>query len=136
MSDAFHALRRFPADALILCLIALAVLSWTSQVALFRLGIPSLYEHVIAYCILGLVILASRGTTQISVGEMILLATLAALLEAAKAEIPFRHPKLSDFFADLVGLGFSFTTGYLIRLMIHNLRRALRVLYQIDYWRP
>lgn len=113
----FKILRNFPAEAFTLGMMGLGILSWTAQADYFRLGIPSLYEHIIAYALLGFTLMAAKGTKNLSLGELVLIILIAACLEAFKAELPFRHPKLSDFYADLLGLSLSVTFSTLIGMI-------------------
>ena len=115
IATALKTLRHFPADAFIICMIAVGILSLTSHVELFRLGIPSLYEHIIAYFLLGLIMVAARGKAEIGISDVIMITILAAMCEAVKAEVPFRHPKVSDYYADLIGLGLSIITIGVLR---------------------
>lgn len=96
--------RNFPTEALVFAGIGLAVLSWTAQVQLFRLDILRDYEHVIIYVIIGLVMMAAKGFRLITILETSLLIWLAAIMESLKFYASFRHPKTSDFYADITGI--------------------------------
>lgn len=111
-----QSLRHFPADAIILGVAGLGYLSWTAEVGLFRLGILPAYEHSIAFALLGLVLMAAKGSSRLSLLEFVTVILIAASLEAFKAEIPYRHPKLSDFYSDIVGLTISAALAAMIRI--------------------
>lgn len=126
-------IRGFPCEAFFFIFIALAVLSWTDQVQWFRLDIAPYYEHMIVYALIGCIVLAAKAEAQLGVIEISIIILSASSLEAIKVFIPFRHPKTSDFIADMIGFGLALTIGLglglistTIKFAFQKLRRQLK----------
>lgn len=117
--------KNFPVEAFIFIGAGLGFLSWTAQVQFFRLNIESEYEHMIAYSLMALLIIASKGLNMMSRLETALVILLAASLEALKGFISFRHPKTSDFYADILGLGIGIMIGLIITWIFRTVRFIL-----------
>jgi hypothetical protein len=136
MPNLMKQLRLFPFEALLIGIIGIGFLSWTSHVDAFRLGIPSTFEHVLAYGGLSLIMALAKGGKPLNWVELTLLIIFAACAEMLKYYIPFRHPKASDFMADIAGLFLS--TGFMmgIVLVFKVSLRAAQLLLSSDHWRP
>lgn len=106
----------------------LGLLSWTAEVEIFRLGIPAVYEHMLAYALFAIILIVAKGLRAPSLTEVILVVLLSAMLEALKYTIPFRHPKTSDFFADMLGIFAMITIFYLVKNIARLTRRAIQFL--------
>ena len=103
-----------------LCLLALAVLSWTPGPYMIRTGVLSGHEeHFLAYLISGCVLAAaSRRSHYAAVASA--LCSYAALLELGQYAVPGRHPAFQDFSASSLGalMGIAVITtirGYVLR---------------------
>jgi hypothetical protein len=134
-------LRHFPAEAFIFSAGMLGLLSWTADVEVFRLGIPQVYEHMLAYALLAILIIVAKGLRLPSVFEISLIIVMAASMEALKFGIPFRHPKTSDFYADLFGFFTVILAFYCTRKIAHLIWRAIDFFLfpsarRVSYWRP
>lgn len=108
--------RDFPFDAILYGGVGLAFLSWTNEVEYFRLSIHRDYEHLFAYALIGLLVMAAKGFRMLTLIDGSILILLAAVMESLKYFVPYRHPKTTDFYADLLGL--SASAGILIILHV------------------
>ncbi len=87
----------------VLCILALAVLSWTPGAYMVRTGVlPGQVEHFLAYLISGCSVAAAFSTLLYAriAGALCL---YAALLEIGQYAVPDRHPALGDFSASALG---------------------------------
>lgn len=121
-------LRHFPAEVFILSSGIFGLLSWTAEVEHVRLGIPAIYEHILAYALLAAILIAAKGLRAPSLAEMILVLLLSVSLEALKFNIPFRHPKTSDFFADMFGFFAVIIVFFGIESLVRLSCRVIRLL--------
>ncbi len=108
----------FSRAVLALCVLALAVLSWTPSAYMIRTGILSGHqEHFLAYVISGCVLAMARRVHYLA--SACSLCSYAALLELGQYAVPGRHPAFADFsassFGALLGLG--------VIMLIHRGRR-------------
>jgi VanZ family protein len=89
-------------SSLILCLLALAVLSWTPGVYMVRTGVLSGHtEHFLAYFLSATIISAAqrRATASVWIGLML----YAVALELGQLYVPGRHAAAADFYASAFG---------------------------------
>lgn len=95
-----------------LCVLVLAVLSWTPGDYMVRTNVlTGREEHFLAYLISGAIIAAApRGSTPLRTA--ILLWLYAGLLELGQNFVPGRHPAIEDFVASASGalVGVALTT--------------------------
>ena len=119
-------MRNFPFELFLFGLGLLGILSWTKEVELFRLGIPSVYEHMIAYAALTVALIAAKGLRPVSLSEMHLIVLLASSAEFLKYRIPFRHPKISDFYADILGALLVATGFFVLTIIMRLIWRMIR----------
>ena len=88
----------------VLCLFALAVLSWTPGYYMVRTGILSTHqEHFLAYLLSALTISAAQGRGAPAVWPAFALACYAGILELGQIYVPGRHPAIADFSASSLG---------------------------------
>lgn len=87
----------------ILCMAALAVLSWTPGFYIVRTGLLSGHEeHFLAYLLSALTISAARAAHPVWTG--LALAFYASMLEMGQLYVPGRHPALEDLCASAFGV--------------------------------
>ena len=88
----------------ILCMLALAVLSWTPGSIMVRTGILSTHqEHFLAYLLSALTISAAQGRVPPGAWPGFALVCYAGLLEIGQIYVPGRHPAFADFLASSLG---------------------------------
>ena len=119
-----HMTKRILHIASSLCLIALALLSWTPLVHEMRTGFASQIEHVIAYAGTALLATLAFGPRNGFGTIAPLLIIYSAILESAKAGIVGRHPKLIDFFADTAGTLAGCLTASVMLLLARAILKA------------
>ena len=121
-----RAIRDFPYEGFIFLLIALGVLSWTDEVQFFRLHVAQHYEHMVAYGLVAVVLFAAKGRARLNIVEISIVVGSASFLEAIKVFVSFRHPKTSDFIADVIGFGFALACVYICSGVISIAASAIR----------
>jgi VanZ family protein len=88
----------------VLCLLALAVLSWTPGSYMVRTGILSTHqEHFLAYLLSALTISAAQGRGTPAAWPGFALVCYAGILEVGQLYVPGRHPAIADFTASSLG---------------------------------
>jgi VanZ family protein len=88
----------------VLCLLALAVLSWTPGSYMVRTGVLSTHqEHFLAYLLSALTISAAQGRGAPAAWPGFALVCYAGLLEVGQLYVPGRHPGITDFSASSLG---------------------------------
>jgi VanZ family protein len=88
----------------ILCLLALAVLSWTPGSIMVRTGILSTHqEHFLAYLLSALTISIAQGRFMPAAWPGFALVCYAGVLEMGQLYVPGRHPAFADFMASSLG---------------------------------
>ena len=96
------------------CIIGLAVASWTPGQDMVRTGFNTRLEHVAAYLITGITVLvAYPSKTPRSIAA--LLIAYAGVLELGQMYIPGRHPALLDWLASSGGVVCAYVTVFLYR---------------------
>ena len=102
------------------CVVAIAVLSLLPGFMRPDTGFPGQIDHTIAYCgtagLLGL----GYPAAKLRFGMIVMLISLAAMLEVAQRWIPGRHPQFIDFAASVAGT----CLGMLAAMVVHSI--ALR----------
>lgn len=87
----------------VLCILALAVLSWTPGAYMIRTGVlPGQAEHFLAYLISGCSVAAAFGKAHYA-RIACALCFYAGLLEIGQCAVPGRHPAIGDFSASTLG---------------------------------
>ena len=97
-----------------ICVLVLAVLSWTPGDEMIRTGTPGDLEHVAAYLITGGIVAVSYGSQVGYWLSALLLCAWAGVLEMGQFWVPGRHAQLIDFAASSLGtiLGISSVAAY------------------------
>ena len=99
----------------ILCLLALAVLSWTPGSVMVRTGILSTHqEHFLAYLLSALTISVARGRVMPATWPGFALVCYAGALEMGQLYVPGRHPAFADFLTSSLGA----VTGIVLALLL------------------
>ena len=99
----------------ILCLLALAVLSWTPGSIMVRTGIISTHqEHFLAYLLSALTISVAKGRSMPAAWPGFALVCYAGVLEIGQLYVPGRHPAFADFLASSLGA----VSGVLLALVL------------------
>lgn len=88
----------------ILCMLALAVLSWTPGPYMVRTGMLSGHEeHFLAYLLTALTISTAQGRTMPPAWTGLVLALYASMLELGQLYVAGRHPAVADLCASAFG---------------------------------
>ena len=86
-----------------LCVVGLAVASWTPGEDMIRTGVRGSFEHIAAYFISTLMLVCAHpGWSPWTIGGA--LAVYAGILEIGQIYVPGRHSQLEDFAASCLGV--------------------------------
>jgi VanZ family protein len=108
------------------CVVVLAVLSWTPGFYMVRTDVLTGHEeHFLAYLISGLIIAAAPRRSQ-PMRISILLCLYAGLLELGQNFVPGRHPAVEDFAASALGA----IAGIVLTTAFRHVRRSRRTTCQ------
>ena len=103
-----------------LCLLFISFYSLIPQTERVETGVPGKLEHVLAYSVTGFLLGLSFRSKKGPLLAVVILSSLASLLEFLQQWAPGRHPRVSDA---IVGAG----AGALGAVVAAGLRRAARV---------
>ena len=108
------AMRRALPYSFWLCLLILAILSWTPGADLPRTGFSGKIEHFVAYAgtmLIGGLAWPTRRHASLLIGS---LTAYAALMELGQLVAPGRYASVWDFLAGAVGIAVTATVLYLL----------------------
>lgn len=80
--------------------------------------------------------LAAKETFRLTLAEVVLVIVFASMIEALKAGIAFRHPKTSDYFADMAGFFSSLLCSRILEICKTGLWRIIRMPFLFSQLRP
>lgn len=86
--------------------------------------------------LVGFIMLAAKGTFRLTLAEVVLVIAFASMIEALKAGIAFRHPKTSDYFADMAGFFSSLLCSRILEICKTGLWRIIRMPFLFSQLRP
>lgn len=114
-------MRRALPYAFWLCLLILAILSWTPGADLPRTGLSGKIEHFVAYAgtmLIGGLAWPARSEAPLLIGG---LTTYAALMELGQLVAPGRYASFWDFLAGAIGIA---VAAAVLRLVVARSRHA------------
>jgi VanZ family protein len=104
-----------------LCIIGLAVASWTPGEEMVRTGLNTRLEHTVAYLIAGIATIIAYPRKPVWSIAAILCA-YAGILELGQMYIPGRHAAIVDWIASSSGVLCASMTGFFIRHLLRRLQ--------------